>query len=159
VVNIIDEFFKIGEKEFQFLVDEFGFKKRANKTDAGVYRLAYENETTKVETGLEWRDQYVYVLLGRRVRKKAPGKARMPRPEDELVAFNLEDLLKLRTRKYAVDEDRFGKALTRKDIKEILSTYARGMRDHATDVLQGDFSIFPELEKIVRQRMKDHSLA
>lgn len=158
MANIIDQFFDIGEKDFQFLVGEFGFKKRANKTDVGVYRLPYENETTKVEIGFEWREQYVYVLLGRRDRKKPQEKGRLPRPEDELVAFNLEDLLKLRTGKYAVDQDRFGKALTHKDIKEILSTYARGLREHAADVLQGDFTIFPELEKIVRKRMKDHAL-
>jgi hypothetical protein len=156
VANIIDEFFEIGEKEFRFLVDEFGFKKRANKTDVEVYRLPYENGTTKVEIGLEWRDQYVYVLLGRRDVKKP---RRLPRPEDKLIAFNLEDLLKLRTGKYAIDEDRFGKALTRKDIKELLSTYARGLREHAADILQGDFTVFPELEKIVRKRMKDHALA
>lgn len=154
--NIIDEFFEIGEKEFRFLVDEFGFKKKANKTDVEVYRLHYETKTTAVEIGFEWRDQYINVLLGRRD-KKPP--ERMPRPEDELLAFSLEDLLKLRTGKYAIDQDRFGKALTRKDIKEILNTYARGLREHGTDVLQGDFSIFPELEKIVRKRMKDHALA
>jgi hypothetical protein len=159
VATVLDEFFKIGEKEFQFLVDEFGCKKRANKTDVGVYRLRYENGTTKIEIGLEWRDQYVYVLLGRREEKKAKDARRLPRPEDELLAFNLEDLLKLRTGKYAIDQDRFGKALTRKDIKEILSTYARGLREHAADVLQGDFTVFPELEKIVRKRMKDQSLA
>lgn len=157
MATIIDDFFKIGEKEFQFLVDEFGFKKRANKTDVEVYRLRYENGTTKVEIGFEWRDQYVYVLLGRR-EKKSKDAGRLPRPEDELVAFNLEDLLQVRTGKYGVDQERFGKALTRKDIKEILSTYARGVREHAADVLQGDFTVFPELEKIVRKRMKDHAL-
>ena len=156
---ILDGFLEIGEKDFQFLVDEFGFKKRANKTDVGVYRLPYDSGTTKVEIGFEWRDQYVYVLLGRRDVKKPKDARRLPRPEDELLAFNLEDLLKLRTGKYAIDQDRFGKALTRKDIKEILSTYARGLREHAADVLQGDFTVFPELEKIVRKRMKDHSLA
>ena len=64
------EFFEIGEKEFQFLVDEFGFKKKARKTDVRVYSLRYETETTKVELGFEWRDQYIYLLLGRLTVKK-----------------------------------------------------------------------------------------
>jgi hypothetical protein len=152
---ITDEFFKVGEKEFQFLVDEFGFKRRARETDAGVYSFRYETKTAEIGIGFEWRDQYIYVLLGRLDRKAPQEKGRLPRPEDELTVFNLEDLLKLRTGKYAIDEDRFGKALTRKDVKEILSTYARRLREHAADVLQGDFSIFPELEKIVRKRMKE----
>lgn len=153
MANLLDEFLEIGEKDFQFLVDEFGFKKRANKTDVGIYRLRYENKTTKVEIGFDWREQYVYVLLGRR--DKEPPQ----RPEDELVAFDLEDLLKLRTGKHAIDQNRFGKALTRKDINEFLTTYARALRQHAADLLQGDFSVFPELEKIVRKRMKDHASA
>lgn|SRR5690348_7703219 len=157
--NIIDEFFEIAEREFRFLVEEFGFKQKAKKTDVEVYRLPYENATTKVEVGFDWRDQYIYVLLGRRDVKKPKDARRLPQPQDEIVAFNIEDLLKLRTGKYGIDQDRFGKALTRKDIKEILSTYARGVREHAADVLQGDFTVFPELEKIVRKRMTDHALA
>lgn len=158
MASLADEFFEIGEKQFQFLVDEFGFKKRARKTDAGVYSLRYETKTTEVAIGFEWRDQYIYVSLGRRDRMKPGEKGKMPRPEDELISFDLEDLLKLRTGKYAIGEDRFGRALTRKDVKEILTTYARGLREHGADVLQGDFSIFPELEKIVRKRMKDHGV-
>ena len=156
MANIItDEFFKVGEKEFQFLVDKFGFKRRARKKDAGVYSLRYETKMTEIGIGFEWRDQYIYVSLVRRDRKAPQEKHRLPRLEDELVVFDLEDLLKLRSGKYAVGEDRFGRRLTRKDVKEILSTYARGLRKHAADVLQGDFSVFPKLEKIVRKRMKE----
>ena len=154
MANLTEEFFEIGEKEFQFLPDEFGFKKRARKKDAGVYSLLYETKTTDVAISFEWRDQYIDISLGRRDRKAPQEKGRLPRPEDELTVFGLEDLLKLRTGEYAISENRFGRALTRKDIKEILNTYARGLRKHATDVLQGDFSIFPSLEKIVRKRMK-----
>ena len=153
VVTLIDGFFELGEKAFAFLTDEFGFRKKAKKTDAGVYRLRYENKTTKVEIGFDWREQTIYGLLGRRDRKPPQ------RPEDELVAFNLEDLLKLRTGKHAIDQDRFGKALTRKDVKEIIGTYARALRAHAADVLHGDFAVFPEVEKIVRKRIKDHAPA
>ena len=155
MASLTDEFFEIVEKEFQFLVDEFGFKKRAKRTDAGVYSLRYQTETTEIGIGFEWRDQYIYVSLVRLDRKAPQEKGRLPRPEDELTVFGLEDLLKLRTGKYAIGENRFGRALTRKDVKEILSTYARGLREHAEDVLLGDFSVFPKLEKIVRKRMKE----
>ena len=156
--DLTDKFFEIGEKDFQFLVDKFGFKKRARIKDAGVYSLLFETKTTYVAISFEWRDQYINVLLGRRDRKAPQDKGRLPRPEDELVAFSLEDLLKLRTGKYAIGDNRFGRALTRKDIKEILSTYARALLEHAADVLQGDFSVFSKLEKIVRKRMKDEDV-
>jgi len=149
-VNLGDEFLKRGEKQFEFLVAEFGCKKRANKTDGGVYRLRYENKTTNVAIRLDWREQYLSVLLGRRDRE--PPR----RPENELIAFDLEDLLKLRTGRHAIDLSRFGKVLTHTDINEMTSAYARALRDHAADILQGDFTLFPELEKIVRKRMQDH---
>jgi hypothetical protein len=152
-VNLIDEFFKLADKEFQFLIDEFGYKKKAKQTDAGVYRRCYENRTTNVAIRFDWREQYIHVLFGRRDRN--PPR----RPEDEMVAFDLEDLLKLRTGRHAIDLNRFGKALTRRDVKQMISAYARALRRHAGDVLQGDFAVFPALEKIVRKRMKDHAVA
>src|SRR5262245_2623420 len=152
-MNLIDEFFSRGEKEFRFLIDEFGCKKRAKQTDAGVYRLRYESETTNISIRFEWREQTISVLLGRRDRQ--PPR----RPEDEMIAFDLEDLLKLRTGRHAIDLDRFGKVLTRRDVKQMISTYARALRNHAADVLQGDFTSFPELENVVRKRMQDHARA
>jgi len=152
-VNLIDEFFQRGEKEFHFLIDEFGCKKRAKQTDGGVYRLRYENKTTNVAIRLDWREQYIHVLFARR--DHPPPQ----RPEDEMIAFDLEDLLKLRTGRHAIDRGRFGKVLTHSEINEMVDTYARALRDHATDVLQGDFTSFPELEKIVRKRMQDHASA
>ena len=156
--DLRDDFIEICEREFKFLVEEFGFKKTATKTDADTPRIRYENSTTMVEAGVEWREQYFYVAIGRRDRKKTKVKDRMPRPEDELVTFNLEDLLTLRVPGYIVSPGYFGQKLARKDIERIMRKYAQSLREHAADVLQGDFSIFPELEKIVRKRMKDHAL-
>jgi hypothetical protein len=151
--DLTDEFFEMCADEFQFLVDEFGCRKRAKKTDAGVYRVPYENGTTKVEIGLEWREQYIYVLLGRRDAKRAEERGRLPQPDDEITAFNLEDLLALRAPGEGVSPDSFGRALTREAIERILQTYARALREHGADVLQGDFKILPAVTKIMRQRM------
>ena len=155
--DLRDDFIEICEREFEFLVDEFGFKRTSTKTDSDTPRIRYENTTTTVEAGVEWREQYFYVAIGRGDRKRP--KDRMPRPEDEIFTFNLEDLLTLRVPGYVVSPGYFGQKLTRKDIQRIMGGYARALREHAGDVLQGDFSIFPELEKIVRKRMKDHSRA
>lgn len=156
--DLRDDFIEICEREFKFLVKEFGFKKTKTKTDTDTFRIQYENSTTTVEAGVEWREQYFYVVIGRRDRKKTKAKDRMPRPEDELVSFNLEDLLTLRVPGYIVSSGYFAQKLTRKDVERIMGKYAQALRKHAADVLQGDFTIFPELEKIVRKRMKDHAV-
>jgi hypothetical protein len=82
------------------------------------------------------------VLFARRDRATAPAA------EDELIAFDFEDLLTLRTARHAIDVDRFGKLLTRSDFKEMVKTYARALQYYAADILQGDFTMSPEHEKI-----------
>lgn len=156
--DLRNDFIEICERDFEFLVEEFGFKKTKTKTDVDTPRIRYENDTTMVEVGVEWRELYFYVVIGRRDRKKTSEKDRMPRPEDELVSFNLEDLLTLRVPGYIVSSGYFGQKLNRKDIERIMGKYAQELRKHAADVLQGDFTIFPELEKIVRKRMRDHAV-
>lgn len=155
--DLRNDFIEICERDFTFLVDEFGFKKTKTKTDVDTPRIRYENSTTMVEAGVEWRELYFYVAIGRRDKQETKAKDRMPRPEDELVTFNLEDLLTLRVPGYIVSSGYFGQTLTRQDIERIMGKYAQDLRKHAADVLQGDFTIFPELEKIVRKRMKDYA--
>jgi hypothetical protein len=92
------------------------------------------------------------VLFARRDRQ------RPQRPEDEMITFDLlEDLLKLRTGRHAIDAGASESCCRVAMSKKWFNTYARALRDHAADVLQGDFTSFPELEKIVRKRMQDHT--
>jgi hypothetical protein len=152
-----EDFFEVCTTSFDFLVGQFGFKRRAKKRDAGVFRVPYEGALTKVEIGFEWRDQYVYVLLGRRDGARAGKGEATPRAAGEITAFNLEDLLSLRAPGRGVDESVFGRALTREDFEHVCGTYSAALREHAADVLRGDFSVLPQVAKIVRGRMEKFS--
>jgi len=153
----IDDFFEVCEAEFRFLVDEFGFRKKARKTSAGVFRVPYEGAPAKVEVGFEWRDQYIYVLLGKPGLPRWKAEGRLPRPSDELMGFNLEDLLTVRAPGSGIDEKTFGRALTREDIEHVCGTYARALREQAADVLRGDFSVLPAVERIINERVEKYS--
>lgn len=155
--DTVNDFFEVCTAHFDFLSEEFGFKRRAKKRDAGVYRVPYEGERAKVEVGFEWREQYVYVLLGKPGVPRWQAEGRLPHPSDELTGFNLEDLLSLRAPGGGVDEKTFGRALTRQDFEHVCGTYARALREHAADVLRGDFSVMPAIARIVKARMEKYS--
>lgn len=146
------EFFGLCMKKFQFLIDEHGFRKKNKVAEAGDYRILFQNKTTAVRVGLEWRDQYLYVDVCRLVDGKFKENPVFITLESELTCFKLDDLLSIRARELTVPYS--FKALSGKDIEHTLTTYAEGLRLHAGDILQGDFSIFAELGRIVKDRVR-----
>jgi hypothetical protein len=153
----VKDFFEVCTTNFDFLVEEFGFRRKAKKRDAGVYRVPYESARAKVEVGFEWREQYIYVLLGKPGVPRWKAEGRLPSPSDELTGFNLEDLLSLRAPGGGLNPKTFGRALTREDIEHVCGTYARALREHAADVLRGDFSIMPAMARIMNERAEKYS--
>lgn len=153
----VEDFFEVCTANFDFLVEEFGFKRKARKRDADIYRVPYEGARAKVEVGFDWREQYINVLLGRPGVPRWQAEGRLPSPSDELTAFNLEDLLSLRAPGSGVDAKTFGRALTREEIEHVCGTYARALREHAADVLRGDFSVMPAVARIMSERAEKYS--
>jgi hypothetical protein len=153
----VKDFFEVCTTDFDFLVEEFGFRRKAKKRDAGVYRVPYESARAKVEVGFEWREQYIYVLLGKPGVPRWKAEGRLPSPSDELTGFNLEDLLSLRAPGGGLDAKTFGRALEREDIEHVCGTYARALREHAADVLRGDFSVMPAMARIMNERAEKYS--
>jgi hypothetical protein len=47
-VDVMASLFQRCEKEFHFLIEKFGCKRRANQTDASTYGLRHENKQTIV---------------------------------------------------------------------------------------------------------------
>jgi DNA-binding protein Fis len=154
--EVIGAFFQFATKSFQFLVDQFGFRNGVRKSEGGLYRVIYQSETTAVEIGLEWREQYIYVELLRLVNGKIKENPVIIELDSELTVFNLEDLIALRAPKTKLSPG-FNKRLTIESVKYALTHYARALREFGTDVLKGDLSVFAELEAVVKARISEQS--
>lgn len=154
--SLIDAFFNKCVEKFQFLIEQYAFKQIAKKAEAGVYRIIYKNKTTAVEVGLEWREQYIYVELYRLIEGRIKNNPIIIRPETELTAFNLEDLLETRAPELKLPPDYFGRPLTIGIIENALARYAFSVKKYAADILQGDFGAFDKLESIVKGRLTDN---
>jgi len=141
-------FLRVAKKAFRFLIDEFQCRLTSKKSDAWGAELTYQNDTTAVNVRYEPREQFVFVLLCRLINGKMPAY-------DSFDSFGLSDLLTLRAPELKIRKRSAPERFTENDLRHMVITFARGVRGHATDILHGDFSIFPELEKIVKRRAEE----
>ena len=149
-------FFRAAKKSFRFLVDEFQCRVTSEASDAWGDELTYQNSTTAVNIRYEPREKYVFILLCRLVGGKVPEHPGVVHPDTDLNRYGLDDLLKLRAPALKILKKEFGVPFTERNLRTMVETYARGVRNYAADILHGDFSIFPELEKIVKRRAEEY---
>jgi hypothetical protein len=133
-------FVKLCREKFQFLVDEFGFRRMA-ATRSGTGIVIYANSTTGVEISYDRRDGYIQVMLMRLVAGKPPayGDFRNGQPLWTAVRLRAPALIGA-VERIAV--------LTEAEIEAMLTANAVAVRDYAADILRGDFTVFPELERV-----------
>ncbi len=146
---------------FSFLVVDLGFRQeRPLRTREGV-EVAFLSDVCGVRAAYEIRDAYLYVTLhrlsgGRFVRDDAI------RPETALTSHSLDDILLLRSPSALVrpvyaygSQSEYYQG--RRGMVLYVSRFAQNLRDHAADVLSGDFSVFGLLDPLVKQRAKNSS--
>ncbi|MEK6300071.1 MAG: hypothetical protein AABO41_05065 [Acidobacteriota bacterium] len=153
--NLNESFFSICIERFQFLIKRFECRRGAKRATGGVYTLTYQNSTTAVQVGLEWREQYVYVELCRLVDGRIKDNPVVIGPESQLTVFNLEDVLEIRNPELKLSAEHVARRLTVDALRKTLSHYARALEECASDILRGDFTLFDKLEHIVKTRAKE----
>jgi hypothetical protein len=73
--------------------------------------------------------------------------------KSRLTTFNLEDLLAVTAPGFKIGAEYFVRPLTVESIDHILARYADSLLRFGRDVLTGDFSVFAELDAIVKGRL------
>ena len=155
-------FLLICEETLRPLLDEYGLA-RTRVDDPGgymYYTIIFQNETTALRVYFEWRDIYLSVQICRLVNGQLQeGSQPFNR---EWTSFAVEDLLTVRAPDYDQKlllvsrswEDFTGEDAILEDVRQKLEIYAAVLREYGGDILRGDFSIFPQLDKVVKQRVK-----
>jgi hypothetical protein len=136
---------------FNFLVDDYGFEPVSTIVHAPECEIKYWNKTTGVTVTYEWGG-VIWVDLSRLKRASAEAV------ENERYSL---DILMLEC-----CPDRGVKELQPSEeessnqyVERVLPTYAKVLKKCGSDVLAGDFRIFPRLKKhaeeVLRQRNKE----
>ena len=156
-----NSFEKIVKKEFKFLESKFACTLyKSSKEDWG-YEMIYINKTTGVKIIHEFRESDIFILLYQLVDGELIEDARNIKDDTVILSHGLDDIVNIRnssalirpTYKYAVDSKYHDKD---HGMSYYVADYAKNLEKYANDVLMGDFTIFPTLDKIVKERAKKY---
>jgi hypothetical protein len=151
---------KINEKNlscfrnaFSFLIDDFNFREETLEIDNWGLRLVFCNSTTGVRISYEPSEDSIFVVLIRLVDGKLPDYPVFIDEDTVLNYFDLQDLLSVRIPCFKENNFELGEK-TNSEIENSIKQIAKNLRTKAEDILKGDFSIFSELERIVKKRAR-----
>lgn len=150
-------FFRIVEEKLRPLLGEYELSRESMEDGGGYsyYSIVFQNEHAAVRVYFEWREQYLSVQLCRLVNGKVQ---RNPESLDgEWTCFHIDDLLAVRVPEYDLSalllpQEWKSEEVTMNAVGDSLEKYADALRQHGVDVLRGDFSVFPQLERIAKHR-------
>jgi hypothetical protein len=141
------------------LEDKFGFKiVDVQQTDSGDY-LTYQNATTGIKISYEPREGGIFVLLSRLTNGKMPEYPIHIKADTILNSFDLEDIISLKLSKKGIGQKlnnyfRRYNFSRKSNLVKNLTRYAEELEEYAIPILNGDFSDFTDLDKIVKDRGK-----
>jgi hypothetical protein len=139
---------------FKFLEKDFTFKLELVERDRYGTRLIYKNLTTAVKIDFTPYEGYIFIKLIRLVNNNIPPYKEI-NPRDVIHDFHLTDIVSFRNPSLKLTWPTVDKWENRDILKKELRYRAKLIKKYASDILRGDFTIFPELEKIVKKRAKE----
>ncbi|HUW20062.1 MAG TPA: hypothetical protein VMW16_12240 [Sedimentisphaerales bacterium] len=155
-----EEFIKLCQDRFSFLREEYGFgvdkvrQDKWQKSWAPEFRM--KNDTTAVRLIFERREYRVFVYLCQLVAGQyVPDPIIIITADAVLREYEFDNLLLIRAPQLIWPEHGPETKLDRELLGKMLAHKAQSVREYAADVLQGDFAIFPQLEKMVKRRAQE----
>lgn len=150
-------FFRIVEEKLRSLLDEYGLRQTSLEDRGGYsyYTIVFQNDHAAVRVYFEWRDKYLTVQLCCLVDGKVQ---RDPESLDsQWTCFPVDFLLSVRAPEYdqsalQLPAEWKSEEATMDEIGQSLEKYVDAIRLHGGDILRGDFSVFPQLDRIAKQR-------
>lgn len=141
---------------FLFLEKEFDCNLESQIKNTCGLTICYKNSTTAIQISLEERDGGIFVELVRLVNNKISERPIQINKRTKLYRFDLEDLLDVKNASLKIEhpplEDLVFNSGREKVVEKVLIQYAEGVRRYAKDVLNGDFAIFSQLERVIKDR-------
>jgi hypothetical protein len=124
--------------DFHYLIDGFGFEVIEIDSQGLYDYVLYQNATTAVAITREPMDGYLEVTLMRLC------NAELPSYEDTENGKLLPLLLDRRAPQLNIKNN---KVYDQSAQADVIAQYARALREYGSDILGGDFSIFPLLKR------------
>ncbi len=151
------------KEQFEFLESKYKFKCIEYERSWWGWTLLYLSEKTGVRITYEHREFYVIIRLYQLVNRQLiehPGFWGIEN-DTTIYDFGLGDIILLRNPKALIkpgyDYNNNSKYHDeKKGYLTYISDFAKNLEKYADDVLRGDFTIFKEAEKAVKERAKKY---
>jgi hypothetical protein len=149
----------IAKRQFKFLESDYNFKLIECRAEDWGYELKYLNSKTGIKITYEFREAYIFIMLYQLLEGKLIENTRNINYNTILFGYSLEDIINIRNPsvlikpayKYGDKSQFYNKE---KGLKLYVSAFASNLKNYAKDVLSGNFEVFKELNKIVKERFK-----
>jgi len=146
-------FFVACEQAFANLFKEYHLSNASNRDDNYVWEWTVKNLTTGIRVVYEIRDGYLFIQICRLVNGEVKSSIGEIWPDTTIDCFDFEDLLSLRKPNHQHLYSILSESLE-KNLTLMLKQYAGSLEIYAEDILLGDFAIFSDLERIVKERAR-----
>ena len=145
------------KKHFSYLTNKYGFSFENNVSDTWWYRLTYLNQAINlgIVIHFERRDFYIFIKLCRLINGKLVQNTGEINPKTKINCFDMDDIISLKSKNSLYPPHELNTIFNDDLFKKIVRIQANNLKTHAEEILKGDFSIFPQLEKIIKKRAKN----
>lgn len=144
-----ESFVELTLEEFASLAHQCTLAIWHSRSDAASVEVFFVKPPTTLKVGLEWRERALYVEFFR-----SSGKGLPPDVLQQEGRFSFDDLLLLRAPDVNIPQLRFDDGVDVKSVRSLLIFYANALSVYASDVINGDWTVYTEVAKLMEQRQR-----
>lgn len=142
---------------FLFLIEDYQFSIIDQSDEEWGHKMVLKNSSTGIEVTYEIREAYVNIMLYRLIDGEIlENTSRAIRNNDSINGFNLDYFVKVRNPndliRPAYEYGEYSEFYEgNHGLSKYVSKFADNLKNHAEDILIGDFKVFTQLDKVVKE--------
>lgn len=153
------QFDAIAKEQFRFLESDYGCKlTKCQKTDWG-FEMIYISPTTGIKITYEFQQAYIFITLYQLINGNLIENSGSINKDSLLFGYGLDDIISLRNPsalikpayQYGENSEYYNK---KNGLLLFVAAFAKNLKDYAADIISGNFDIFKEADKIVKERVR-----
>ena len=157
-----EELEQVFEEAFDFLKNEYGFNTLLSKREDWGYYFTAINLTTGIEIKYEFKEAFIQIVIYKLIDGKiVKNITKAIKNNETITGFSLEWILALKNPEaqikpayeYGIESKFYEKE---NGLKNYASIFAERLKEYASDILKGDFSVFSTLDIMVKENYKSY---
>lgn len=116
------------------------------------YNVIFKNKTTAVKVAYDWKVSYLFVQFYKLIEGKIVDNPIIINENSKLTSFYLDDLLLVKEDNFIFKQLPAKEFLTDQAIIRRIQITACFVKEYATDILLGDFTVLSNIETLVKSR-------